>query len=32
VSFFDKYLKGADNHLLENPAAVYPNIINFRRK
>jgi len=32
VSFFDKYLKGEDNHLLDNPAAVYTNIINFRSK
>jgi len=31
-SFFDKYLKGEDDHLLDNPAAVYSNIINFRRK
>jgi hypothetical protein len=31
-SFFDKYLKGEDNHLLDNPAAVYTNIFNFRRK
>jgi dienelactone hydrolase len=32
VSFFDKYLKGEDNHLLDNPATVYTNIINLRRK
>jgi hypothetical protein len=32
LSFFDKYLKGEDDHLLDNPAAVYPNIINFQRK
>jgi hypothetical protein len=32
LSFFNKYLKGEDDHLLDNPAAVYPNIINFRRK
>ena len=32
VSFFDKYLKGEDDHLLDNPAAVYPNIINFQSK
>jgi predicted dienelactone hydrolase len=32
LSFFDKYLKGEDNHLLDNPAAVYPNVINFQRK
>lgn len=32
VSFFDKYLKGEDDHLLDNPGAVYPNIINFQSK
>ena len=32
LSCFDKYLKGEDDHLLDNPAAVYPNIINFQRK
>jgi hypothetical protein len=32
VSFFDKYLKNQDDHLLDNPAAIHPNIINFRRK
>lgn len=32
VSFFNKYLKGQDDHLLDNPAAVYTNIINFQRK
>jgi hypothetical protein len=32
LSFFDKYLKDQDDHLLDNPAAVYPNIINFRSK
>jgi hypothetical protein len=32
VSFFDKYLKGEDDQLLDNPAAVYPNIINFQSK
>ncbi len=32
LSFFDKYLKNQDDHLLDNPAAVYPNIINFLRK
>ena len=32
VSFFNKYLKGEDDHLLDNPAVVYPNIINFQRK
>jgi hypothetical protein len=32
LSFFDKYLKGEDDHLLDNPAVTYTNIINFRRK
>ena len=32
LSFFDKYLKGEDDHLLDNPAAVYTNIINFQSK
>jgi dienelactone hydrolase len=32
LSFFDKYLKGQDDHLLDNPVAVYTNIINFRSK
>jgi hypothetical protein len=32
VSFFNKYLKGEDDHLLDDPAAVYPNVVSFRRK
>jgi pimeloyl-ACP methyl ester carboxylesterase len=32
LSFFNKYLKGEDDHLLDNPALVYTNIINFRSK
>jgi dienelactone hydrolase len=32
VSFFDKYLKGKDNHLLDNPAATYPEVIDFASK
>jgi hypothetical protein len=32
LSFFDKYLKNQDDHLLDNPAAVYRNIINFQSK
>jgi len=32
VSFFDKYLKNQDDHLLDNPAAVHTNIINFQSK
>jgi hypothetical protein len=31
-SFFDKYLKGEDDHLLDNPATVHTNVINFQRK
>ena len=32
LSFFDKYLKNQDDHLLDNPAAAYPNVVNFQRK
>jgi hypothetical protein len=32
LSFFDKYLKGEDDHLLDNPSAIHPNIINFQSK
>ena len=32
LSFFNKYLKNQDDHLLDNPDAVYPNIINFQSK
>ena len=32
LSFFDKYLKDEDDHLLDNPTTVYTNIINFQRK
>ena len=32
LSFFDKYLKNQDDHLLDNPAEVHSNIINFQRK
>ncbi len=32
LSFFNKYLKGEDDHLLDDPAALYPNIINFQKK
>jgi hypothetical protein len=28
---FDKYPQEPDDHLLDNPAAAYPNIINFKR-
>ena len=32
VSFFNKYLKGTDNLLMENPGAKYPDVISFRKK
>ena len=32
LSFFEKYLKGIDSHLLDNPTNVYPQVINFARK
>jgi predicted dienelactone hydrolase len=32
LSFFNKYLKNQDDHLLDNPAIVHTNIINFKRK
>ncbi len=32
VSFFDKFLKNRDNHLLDDPSTVYPEIIQFGRK
>jgi dienelactone hydrolase len=32
LSFFDKYLKNQDDHLLDNPAAVYANVIHFQSK
>ncbi len=32
LSFFDKYLKNQDDHLLDNPAVVYTNVINFQSK
>ena len=32
LSFFDKYLKNQDDRLLDNPAPIHPNIINFRKK
>ena len=30
VSFFDRYLKGQDDHLLDNPTNGFPVIFNFR--
>jgi len=32
LSFFDKYLKGQDDHLLDDPARLFPEVINFARK
>jgi hypothetical protein len=32
VSFFSRYLKSEDDRLLDDPVAVYPEIINFRTK
>ena len=32
LSFFNKYLKNEDDHLLDNPSIVYTNVYNFRKK
>jgi len=32
LSFFDKYLKNQDDHLLDGPSTNFPRVINFRRK
>jgi dienelactone hydrolase len=32
LSFFNKHLKGMDDHLLDNPGAVHPDVIAFRKK
>jgi len=32
VSFFDRYLKGQDDHLLDNPTNSFPVIFNFKKK
>jgi dienelactone hydrolase len=32
LSFFDKYLKGEDNHLLDNPTNNFPVIFNYVKK
>lgn len=32
LSFLDKYLKGRDDHLLDDPSAVHPEVINFAKK
>lgn len=32
VSFFDKHLKGVDDHLLDDPRASHPDVVGFRRK
>jgi predicted dienelactone hydrolase len=32
LSFLDKYLKGQDDHLLDNPSARYPEVLKFLKK
>jgi hypothetical protein len=32
LSFLDKYLKHADNHLLDSPGTTWPEVINFKKK
>jgi dienelactone hydrolase len=32
VSFFNKYLKGSDDHLLDDPRTVFPQILRFLKK
>ncbi len=32
VSFFNKYLRNTDDHLLDNPTNRFPAVINFKRK
>ena len=32
VSFFNKYLKGQDDHLLDGPSASFPRVFNFKKK
>ena len=32
LSFFNKYLKGRDDHLLDGPSASFPRVINFKKK
>jgi dienelactone hydrolase len=32
LSFFNKYLKGQDDHLLDGPSTNFPRVINFMRK
>jgi len=32
LSFFNKYLKGQDDHLLDGPSTNFPRVINFQRK
>jgi dienelactone hydrolase len=32
VSFFNKYLKGQDDHLLDGPSASFPRVIDFKKK
>jgi len=32
LSFFNKYLRNEDDHLLDDPSTVYTNVYNFRKK
>ena len=32
LSFFNKYLKGQDDHLLDGPSTNFPRVVNFMRK
>jgi dienelactone hydrolase len=32
LSFFDKYLKGQDGHLLDGPSVGFPRVVNFKKK
>jgi predicted dienelactone hydrolase len=32
VSFFDKYIKGQDDHLLDGPSTNFPRIVDFKKK
>jgi hypothetical protein len=32
LSFFNKYLKNQDDHLLDGPSRSFPRVINFMRK
>jgi hypothetical protein len=32
LSFFNKYLKSQDDHLLDGPSTNFPRVINFKKK